>query len=112
MLQVDDSIEEARAAVLSISQDPTPQVPSVDEEDFNEYGDEEMRRPHAGSPPDTAETPVPSDSEDYKHNGNGIPCRFYNHDGCRAGASCKFKHAPDRRSVRDDLSVIASHLRR
>ncbi|KAJ3889996.1 hypothetical protein GG344DRAFT_78247 [Lentinula edodes] len=32
-------------------------------------------------------------------------CRFYNHLGCRRGKKCLFSHAPDARSIRDDLSV-------
>ncbi|KIP07573.1 hypothetical protein PHLGIDRAFT_127540 [Phlebiopsis gigantea 11061_1 CR5-6] len=49
------------------------------------------------------ETAFLSDSSDFAHDGNGIPCRFYNHDGCRSGSGCKFKHAPDDRSIRDNL---------
>jgi hypothetical protein len=44
-----------------------------------------------------------SDSSDYGHEGNGIPCRFYNHDGCKKGNNCPFSHAPDEKSVRDEL---------
>ncbi|KAL1942219.1 hypothetical protein VTO73DRAFT_6283 [Trametes versicolor] len=44
-----------------------------------------------------------SDSEDCTHEGNGIPCRFYNRSGCIYGARCRFSHAPDKRSVRDEL---------
>ncbi|KAI0367861.1 hypothetical protein BV20DRAFT_1023528 [Pilatotrama ljubarskyi] len=44
-----------------------------------------------------------SDSEDFKHRGNGTPCRFYNHDGCKNGKRCRFRHAPDDKSVRDEL---------
>lgn len=44
-----------------------------------------------------------SDSSDWNHEGNGIPCRFYNHDGCMRGTGCRFLHAPDHRSVRDRL---------
>lgn len=45
----------------------------------------------------------PSDSEEYRHSGNGRPCRYYNHNGCQFGKSCRYKHAPDVRSVRDEL---------
>ncbi|KAJ3825745.1 hypothetical protein F5880DRAFT_1550201 [Lentinula raphanica] len=49
----------------------------------------------------------PSDSEDYKHKGKNkgtkLACRYYNHDGCRFGNSCRYKHAPDDRSIRDEL---------
>lgn len=46
-----------------------------------------------------------SDSSDWNHEGNGIPCRFHNHDGCLRGTNCRFSHAPDHRSVRDRLYV-------
>ncbi|GLB42978.1 putative zinc finger [Lyophyllum shimeji] len=54
----------------------------------------------------------PSDSSDCNHVGNGVPCRFYNHDGCARGAECEFSHAPDEKSVRDDLgkNVCIYHL--
>ncbi|KAH8979479.1 hypothetical protein EDB92DRAFT_1955086 [Lactarius akahatsu] len=44
-----------------------------------------------------------SDSSDWNHEGNGFPCRYYNHDGCTRGVECKFSHAPDHKSVRDRL---------
>ncbi|KAH9896002.1 hypothetical protein C8Q73DRAFT_690462 [Cubamyces lactineus] len=44
-----------------------------------------------------------SDSEDFYHTGNGIPCKYYNHDGCARGPRCHYSHAPDRKSVRDEL---------
>jgi hypothetical protein len=47
-----------------------------------------------------------SDSSDWNHEGNGIPCRFYNHDGCMRGTECRFSHAPDHKSVRDRLCVF------
>ena len=46
-----------------------------------------------------------SDSSDWNHGGNGIPCRFYNHDGCKRGNACRYSHAPDYKSVRDRLYV-------
>jgi hypothetical protein len=46
-----------------------------------------------------------SDSSDWNHEGNGIPCRLYNHDGCTRGNDCRFSHAPDLKSVRDQLYV-------
>ena len=53
-----------------------------------------------------------SDSSDFEHEGNGTPCRFYNHDGCRNGSTCRFKHAPTKeRTTRDQLFVL-SLLRR
>jgi hypothetical protein len=52
-----------------------------------------------------AETPCPSDSEDYHRIGNNIPCRHYNNDGCARGDDCLYKHAADNRSVRDGLYV-------
>ncbi|KAJ7449559.1 hypothetical protein FB451DRAFT_748310 [Mycena latifolia] len=59
--------------------------------------------------PGLDETPVEilsdSDSSDLEHEGNGVPCRFYNHDGCAKGSKCRFKHAPDkdRKTTRDEL---------
>jgi len=44
-----------------------------------------------------------SDSPDWNQEGNDIPCRFYNHDGCLRGTDCRFSHAPDHKSVRDRL---------
>ncbi|KAL1942222.1 hypothetical protein VTO73DRAFT_6286 [Trametes versicolor] len=44
-----------------------------------------------------------SDSEDFEHVGNGKPCKSYNHDGCPRGQGCPQSHAPDARSVRDEL---------
>ncbi|KDQ59515.1 hypothetical protein JAAARDRAFT_56530 [Jaapia argillacea MUCL 33604] len=52
---------------------------------------------------DEWEEETASDSSDCNHEGNHIPCRFYNHDGCNRGASCAFSHAPDEKSVRDLL---------
>lgn len=46
-----------------------------------------------------------SDSSDWNHEGNGFPCRYYNHDGCTRGVECKYSHAPDHKSVRDRLCV-------
>lgn len=51
-----------------------------------------------------------SDSSDWNHEGNGIPCRFYNHDGCMRGNDCRFSHAPDHKSVRDRLYVFLKKL--
>ncbi|KAG8908167.1 hypothetical protein FRB99_008710 [Tulasnella sp. 403] len=44
-----------------------------------------------------------SHTSDYEHQGNEIPCKAYNHDGCPRGRACDFSHAPDEQSVRDDL---------
>lgn len=43
--------------------------------------------------------------QDCLHAGNGIPCRYYNHGGCRRGSECTYSHAPDDKSVRDDMYV-------
>jgi hypothetical protein len=48
-----------------------------------------------------------SNTSDCNHRGNGVPCRFYNREGCAKGALCPFSHAPDEKSVRDDLCVSA-----
>ncbi|KAH9983249.1 hypothetical protein BJV74DRAFT_851408 [Russula compacta] len=50
-----------------------------------------------------AELESVSDSSDWNHDGNGIPCRFYNRDGCKHGTACKYSHSPDHKSVRDRL---------
>ncbi|KAJ2918077.1 hypothetical protein MD484_g2306, partial [Candolleomyces efflorescens] len=44
-----------------------------------------------------------SNTSDCNHRGNGVPCRFYNREGCAKGTLCPFSHAPDEKSVRDDL---------
>ncbi|KAM5541571.1 hypothetical protein V8D89_004761 [Ganoderma adspersum] len=46
-----------------------------------------------------------SDSEDFAHTGIGLACKDYNTSdkGCRNGASCRSSHAPDLKSVRDEL---------
>ncbi|KAI0367860.1 hypothetical protein BV20DRAFT_529006 [Pilatotrama ljubarskyi] len=46
-----------------------------------------------------------SDSEDAKQEGNGMPCKLYNRDGCAQGQRCRFSHAPDGKSVRDELCI-------
>ncbi|KAF4622452.1 hypothetical protein D9613_009592 [Agrocybe pediades] len=53
-----------------------------------------------------------SDSSDCNHVGNGVQCRFYNHEGCARGTACVFSHAPDEKSVRDELgkNVCIYHL--
>ncbi|KAI9065693.1 hypothetical protein FKP32DRAFT_1674525 [Trametes sanguinea] len=43
-----------------------------------------------------------SDSEDF-YDGNDVPCNHYNHARCARGTQCRFSHAPDRKSVRDEL---------
>ncbi|KAL0961190.1 hypothetical protein HGRIS_006159 [Hohenbuehelia grisea] len=49
------------------------------------------------------ELEVLSDSSDCNHQGNGIPYKFYNHDGCKKNDSCEYSHAPDLNSIRDKL---------
>ena len=46
-----------------------------------------------------------SDSEDFAHTGNGLACKEYNTSdkGCGRGAACRSSHAPDLKSVRDEL---------
>lgn len=62
--------------------------------------------PHHPSADDGRDTPTLSDTSDFEHAGNGVPCRYYNHGGCARGVRCTFRHAPDDRSVRDDLCVL------
>jgi len=56
---------------------------------------------------DALEIASVSDSSDCNHVGNGVQCRFYNRDGCGRGSGCVFSHAPDEKSVRDELWVFA-----
>ncbi|KAF9009606.1 hypothetical protein BDQ17DRAFT_1072781 [Cyathus striatus] len=44
-----------------------------------------------------------SDTSDCLHLGNGTPCRFYNRGKCKKGDKCRFSHAPDDMSIRDEL---------
>ncbi|PIL32501.1 transporter [Ganoderma sinense ZZ0214-1] len=46
-----------------------------------------------------------SDSEDFAHPGTVIACRYYNtrETGCRFGKACLSRHAPDSKSIRDEL---------
>lgn len=75
-----------------------------DDADMDEV---ELGHPLPEDDPDSGmETPTFSDSSDFEHEGNSVPCRYYNHGGCKKGKSCKFRHAPDNRSVRDDLYVV------
>jgi hypothetical protein len=45
-----------------------------------------------------------SDTEDSLHEGDGIPCRAYNHNDC--SGHCGRSHAPNDLSVRDELCVL------
>ncbi|EIW52990.1 TPR-like protein, partial [Trametes versicolor FP-101664 SS1] len=64
---------------------------------------EDMSDDEDDLPGDVFDPVEESDSEDYTHKGNGTPCRFYNRHGCTQGARCRFSHAPDQKSVRDEL---------
>lgn len=68
-------------------------------------GDERLKEWHNDPRDEPLEIEEESDSEDYTHLGNGTPCKFYNtgFQGCRHGVRCHFMHAPDSRSVRDEL---------
>ncbi|KAJ6583299.1 hypothetical protein B0H10DRAFT_1890149 [Mycena sp. CBHHK59/15] len=61
---------------------------------------------------DKLEVDSGSDTSDANHTGNGVPCLFYNHQGCARGSTCKFSHGPDEKSVRDDLgkNVCLYHI--
>lgn len=81
---------------------------SDEEEDRNAWMVDASARPTLQDP--DMETPFESDTDDLWHEGNGVPCRYYNHDGCKLGTACRSKHAPDNRSVRDHLCVDSSPL--
>lgn len=57
---------------------------------------------------DALEVDSLSNTSDCNHRGNGVPCRFYNREGCAKGTLCTFSHAPDEKSVRDELCVFLS----
>ncbi|KAK0477469.1 hypothetical protein IW261DRAFT_1487745 [Armillaria novae-zelandiae] len=44
-----------------------------------------------------------SDSSDFEHDGNGKPCRAYNHEGCSQGSKCSLRHSPEEDTTRDQL---------
>ncbi|KAI9451491.1 hypothetical protein BJY52DRAFT_1125121 [Lactarius psammicola] len=98
------------AAVLVQDPDSTEASKALDEtftliSERNNEEDEflavEDSRPSLADPGKELESV--SDSSDWNHEGNGFPCRYYNHDGCMRGVECRFSHAPDHKSVRDRL---------
>ena len=98
VLQFDPSSKEARDELETCAK--LLQLKRLDEYDSGSDSYVETDWLHS-----EAETVVLSESDDFKHEGNGIPCRFYNHDGCNRGSACAYKHAPDNRSIRDKLYV-------
>ena len=62
--------------------------------------DDDEWPPNTAEPFDFAED---SDTEDCKHKPTRPTCRFYNRGKCDRGGSCRFSHAPDALSVRDEL---------
>ena len=96
VLKLDPECQEARDAIDAIG------GPNVKDNGFKQVGPH-LWKPRPEDPLSEDETPVPSDSEDYKHKGSGEPCSEYNHDGCKDGNACKKNHGPDSKSVRDDL---------
>ena len=49
-----------------------------------------------------------SDSSDWKHGGNGLPCPYHNHDGHTRDVKCEFSHRPDHKHVRDRMCAFSS----
>lgn len=72
---------------------------------FDWWFDNDPPERNARESEDALDIEYESDTEDFTHEGNGTPCRFYNRarEGCKNGARCRFRHAPDIRSVRDEL---------
>ena len=72
------------------------------------YGISETRTSTRNEPNDAMDIEDESDSEDFTHLGKGLACRYYNTrvTGCRKGTSCLFRHAPDSKSIRDELCVV------
>ncbi|KZP09236.1 hypothetical protein FIBSPDRAFT_242463 [Athelia psychrophila] len=105
VLRIDPQCHEARRE-LAIARELWEEGEG-DETGFNTSEDE---APHPEANPDN------DDSEDEHHIGRGakllVPCRFHNHDGCNKGAACDYSHAPDNRSLQDDLgrNVCMRHL--
>ncbi|KAF9006952.1 hypothetical protein BDQ17DRAFT_1302352 [Cyathus striatus] len=92
LAQVDKLIESSHhLGTHSLSADPIDEAVKDLDFSFPHYEDDKL------------EIASVSDSSDCNHVGNGVPCRFYNHAGCSRGAECMFSHAPDEKSVRDDL---------
>ncbi|KAK0491998.1 hypothetical protein EDD18DRAFT_1358419 [Armillaria luteobubalina] len=69
----------------------------IDDDDYDFDDDDESFDPPLNFPA----KPLPLDSD--KHEGNGQPCRAYNHDGCSQGRKCKFRHSPEDHTTRDEL---------
>ncbi|KAK0477443.1 hypothetical protein IW261DRAFT_1367081 [Armillaria novae-zelandiae] len=70
----------------------------IDDDDGYEYDDDD----ESFDPPlNFPGKPLQLDSD--KHEGNGQPCRAYNHDGCSQGSKCKFRHSPEDHTTRDEL---------
>lgn len=74
-----------------------------DEDDYNYIVPGHPGWPTPGPQNDPTEPDSDSDTEDCRHKGNGIACYFYNHSKCTRGQDCSFSHAPDDKSVRDEL---------
>lgn len=70
--------------------------------DSGSESEEDHEWPHYSLLP-VLELNYESDTEDYRHKGQGFPCKFYNHDGCSKGCNCLYSHAPDDKSERDEL---------
>ncbi|KAF8258067.1 hypothetical protein EI94DRAFT_1755912 [Lactarius quietus] len=92
VLQQDPNVTEAKQALEEIC---------VLVKERNDTYDPEECGPSLADP--TIELESVSDSSDWNHEGNGFPCSYYNHDGCKPGIECDFSHGPDHKSVRDRL---------
>lgn len=81
----------------------------LDDEDFDDEDDGFLinHEDYPGYHEEPQELISDSDTGDCQHRGNGTPCRFYNRQGCTR-AECHYSHAPDDKSVRDEL--YANHL--
>ncbi|KAJ7600765.1 hypothetical protein C8J56DRAFT_847383 [Mycena floridula] len=107
VLQNDESCEPAAQILREVfaemnnddddEEEPQPKIPA----DFD-YDTDECIWPAHDDSPYVSDAEL-SDSSDCDHLGNGFPCRFYNHEGCKQGDNCKYSHAPDDKSIRDGL---------
>lgn len=93
VLRQDPLCDEARIALSEMSEMSEMSEDMSAEADFGGVEDEDAMW----------EIRTESDSSEFQQEGNGIPCRYLNHDGCRHGSDCWFKHGPDSYSQRDEL---------
>ncbi|KAI0311175.1 hypothetical protein OF83DRAFT_1177837 [Amylostereum chailletii] len=96
VLQQDPTLAEARAELRE-----TRERLAAGEGEDTSGTESDDAYPHLDHP--QMEIASASDSSDFEHEGDGEPCRAYNHEGCEEGRDCPRSHAPDIESIRDKL---------